>query len=55
MYPSTQKEILKALKENDCIVAHLKSWASIRGLLKQGYRVDPCGGLTKGFYWVSTR
>ena len=52
---STQKEIIKAVQQNGAVIAHLKSWASVRALLLKGYDVHEVKSLGLNRYSVSKK
>lgn len=54
MYPTTQKEIIELVKQNGGVLAHLKSWASVRGLSKLGYTATK-STIGDNLYFVSKK
>ena len=56
MYPSTQLEIIKAVKKNGSTVARLKSWSSIKGLILKGYHVQEISlNGVSGYYLIKRK
>lgn len=52
---SKQKDIIKAVEINGAVIAHLKTWSSVKALLIKGYEVIEVKSMGAKRYSVSKK